>query len=107
MLFAERSSPLEDARELADELGLIRKVWFLNLRCDVPDLVNAADAYVISLAWEGMAMILLEASVYGLPVVPTDVRVNSEVVLSGRTGYIVPLHNPGASVLTLEKMMVG
>lgn len=31
ILFAERGSPMKDARKLADELGLTRKVWFLSL----------------------------------------------------------------------------
>lgn len=30
---------------------------------------------------------------------------NSKVVLSGRIGYIVSLHNPGVSALALEKIM--
>ncbi len=51
MLFAKRESPMKDARKLANELGLTRKVWFLRFRRDVPDLVNAVDAYVVSLVW--------------------------------------------------------
>jgi len=97
---------MKDARKLANELGLTRKMWFLSFRRDVPDLVNAADAYVVSSAWDGMPMILLGASVCGPPVVRTDVDGNSELILSSKTGYIVPFHNPGVSGLTLEKMMV-
>ena len=51
MLFAKRESPMKDARKLANELGLTRKVWFLRFRRDVPDLVNAVDAYMVSLVW--------------------------------------------------------
>ena len=105
LLLVGQGSLMEEAQELADELDLTDKVRFLGLRRDVPDLMNAADAYVLSSAWEGMPMVLLEASACGLPIVATDVGGNSEVVLDGRTGYIVPSRNPEALALAMEKMM--
>ena len=53
-----------------------------------------------------MPMVLLEASACGRSVAASDVGGNSKVVLSGRIGYIVSLHNPGVSALALEKIMV-
>ena len=105
LLLAGQGSLLEETRKLANELDLEDKVRFLGVRHDVPDLMNAADAYVMSSAREGMPMVLLEASACGLPVVATDVGGNSEVVLSGTTGYIVPPRNPEALALGMEKMM--
>jgi glycosyltransferase involved in cell wall biosynthesis len=60
--------PLRPAmEELVQELGFREQVRFLGIRQDVPDLMNAADAYVMSSLWEGMPVVLLEASAMRLP----------------------------------------
>ena len=45
---------------------------------------------------EGLPLALLEAASSGLPSVVSDAGGVSEVVLDGRTGFVVPLGNPGA-----------
>ena len=45
---------------------------------------------------EGLPLALLEAASSGLACVATDAGGASEIVLDGRTGYVVPLGNPGA-----------
>jgi len=75
---------------LARTLDLANNVRFLGIRRDVPDLMNAADSYVMSSAWEGMPMVLLEAAAMGLPIVTTDVGGNGDVVLNGLNGILVP-----------------
>jgi len=105
LLLAGQGSLLEETRKLANELDLEDKVRFLGVRRDVPDLMNAADAYVMSSAWEGMPMVLLEAEACGLPVVATDVGGNSEVILNNKSGYIVPPGDSEALAATMVKMM--
>ena len=75
--------------ELARNLGIKDKVKFLGIRHDIQELMNAADAYVMSSSVEGMANVLLEASATGLPIVATDVGGNSQVVQDGKTGFLV------------------
>jgi len=94
-----------DMEELTRTLGIDKQVRFLGICHNIPDLMNAADAYVMSSAWEGMPMVLLEAGACGLPIVATDVGGNSEVVLNGKTGFIVPPSNPEAIAQAMEKMM--
>ncbi|SHE67702.1 Glycosyltransferase involved in cell wall bisynthesis [Desulfofundulus australicus DSM 11792] len=90
LLIAGQGSLREEAEQLANQLGLREKVHFLGVRKDVPELMNAADAYVMSSAWEGMPMVLLEAAATGLPIVATDVGGNREVVLDEQSGFLVP-----------------
>lgn len=58
---------------LAVELGLRDAVTFLGERRDVPSILAAADAFVLSSRWEGLPMALLEAAAQRLPIVCTDV----------------------------------
>ena len=82
---------------MRDELGLPPgRVRFLGSRDDVPALMSAADGYLMSSAWEGLPMVLLEASAAGLPIVATDVGGNPEIVDHERTGLLVPAGDPDA-----------
>ncbi|REE57520.1 glycosyltransferase involved in cell wall biosynthesis [Paenibacillus taihuensis] len=74
--------------EMSSSLGLDDKIRFLGIREDIPRIMNASDAYVMSSLWEGMPMVLLEASACELPMVATDVGGNREVVKEGISGYL-------------------
>jgi glycosyltransferase involved in cell wall biosynthesis len=81
-------------------------VRLLGLRRDIPDLLNAADAFVLPSLWEGMPLTLLEASATALPIVATDVGGNSEVVLDGKTGYLVPPQEAKALTQAMLRVML-
>lgn len=89
-----------------DALGLDpARVRFLGARADVPDLMRAADGYVMSSAWEGLPMVLLEAGASGLPIVATDVGGNAEIVRDGATGRLVAPHDPAALAAAMAETM--
>ncbi len=90
LLLVGRGSLQAETEALARELKLDTAVRFLGVREDVPALVSAADGYVMSSAWEGMPMVLLEAAIGGLPIVATRVGGNHEAVLDGETGFLAP-----------------
>jgi glycosyltransferase involved in cell wall biosynthesis len=69
-------------------------VHWLGLRRDMPALLDAADGFVLSSAWEGMPLIVGEAMAMEKPVVATDVGGVRELV--GDAGMIVPPKNPDA-----------
>lgn len=96
LLLVGDGSLREMAQALAQDLGLSRRARFLGSRTDVPDLMGAADGYLMSSAWEGLPMVLLEASASGLPIVATQVGGNDEIVKPGRSGFLVPPGNPDA-----------
>ncbi|WP_369018020.1 glycosyltransferase [Thermatribacter velox] len=98
--------PLRPSMEvLAEELGIAERVSFLGIRRDVPELMNASDAYVMSSAWEGMPNVLLEAHATGLPIVATDVGGNGEIVLDGVTGFLVPPGEPDSLAQAMMRLM--
>jgi glycosyltransferase involved in cell wall biosynthesis len=97
---------LQEAMERkAESLGIKGQVRFLGLRRDVPELMSAADAYVMSSAWEGLPMVLLEAASSGLPIVATDVGGNREVVVDGENGLLVPARDAAALGLAMRRAM--
>jgi glycosyltransferase involved in cell wall biosynthesis len=75
---------------LAAERNISHHIRFLGIRKDIPALMAAADGYVMSSAWEGLPMVLLEAAGSGLPIVTTDVGGNCEIVRDGISGFLVP-----------------
>jgi glycosyltransferase involved in cell wall biosynthesis len=105
LLLAGRGALQAETEALAQALGLGSSVRFVGVRDDVPELMKAADGYVMSSAWEGMPIVLLEASAAGLPVVTTLVGGNHEVVLEEETGFLVPPRDADALGLAMLRLM--
>lgn len=55
--------------QMARELGIAGRVRFLELRCDIAELMRAVDAFVLPSRFEPFGLVLLEASASGLPVI--------------------------------------
>lgn len=72
---------------------------------DVPGLMQAADAYVLSSNYEGWGRVLIEAMVAGLPVVTTDVGCVGEVILDQIHGLVVPVGDQAALEQALDRMV--
>lgn len=77
-----------ELKELAAKLNIITRLHFLGLRRDIFDWMSTADIYVMSSAWEGMPLVLLEAMACERVIVATDCGGVKEVV--GDTGFLVP-----------------
>jgi len=91
--------------ELATQLGLQSAIKFLGPRQDIAALMNAADAHVMSSAWEGMPLVLLEAASTGLPIVATDVGGVRETLIAGESGFLTPAGNPEALAAAMQQLM--
>ena len=106
LLWIVGDGPLRGQLEaLSREMGLQLGVRFWGLRGDVSNLMNAADAFVMSSSWEGLPNALIEAQACGLPAVVTDVGGNAEVVIHEETGFIVPPQNPDALAEAMLRLM--
>jgi len=98
--------PLEsNLKCMVKKIGMAEKVIFLVMRKDIPALLNAADSLVMSSAWEGMPLVILEAAASKLPVVVTDVGGNAEVVRDQESGYLVPPRDSEALAGAMIRLM--
>jgi glycosyltransferase involved in cell wall biosynthesis len=87
LLFAGEGELFEKTK--ADASGLGESVRFLGWRSDLAVLFAATDIAILSSDNEGMPVTLIEASMAGVPCVTTDVGSAREVVLDGKTGFVV------------------
>jgi glycosyltransferase involved in cell wall biosynthesis len=79
------------------------RVHWLGLRRDIPSLLDAADAFVLSSAWEGMPLAVGEAMAMQKPVAATDVGGVKE--LTGDCASIVPPKDSDALAAAMLAVM--
>jgi sugar transferase (PEP-CTERM/EpsH1 system associated) len=91
------------ALSLLEAAGLSDIAW-LPGECDnVPELLGAMDVFVLPSLAEGISNTILEAMATALPVVATNVGGNSEILLDGTTGFLVPRSNPDAMAAAIRR----
>ena len=105
LLIAGEGPLRDDLSRQIDDLGLSDRVRLLGLRDDMPDLYRASDALVLSSAWEGMPVVMLEAMASATPVVATTVGAVPELVTDGESGFVVPPGDHIALADAMERMM--
>lgn len=89
----------------AAALALGEAVRFAGWQRDVGSWLRGADCFVLASRSEGLSMTILEAMGHGLPVVATRVGGNSEVILDGTTGRLVPHGDPAALAAALGDVL--
>ncbi|MDR7814991.1 glycosyltransferase family 4 protein [Lacrimispora sp.] len=70
----------EYLHELAEKLHISDSVTFLGYRKDMMEIFQVADLFLFPSYQEGLPMALLEAMAYGLPIVCSDIRGNSDLM---------------------------
>ncbi len=78
-----------EMKAVANELGIADSVHFIGCCDNVPALLAASYACVLTSSAEGFSNSILEYMAAGKPVVATDVGGAAEVVVEAETGYLV------------------
>ena len=94
---------LPDLKQMARELGVASSVFWLGERDDIPELLRASDLSVLTSDNEGLPNALIEAAVSGVPCVATDHGGSSDVIVEGKTGFLVP---PGTVEAMSERLIL-
>ncbi len=104
-LVSDHAGDVAAALAAAQEDPLLStRIRLLGYREDVPELLRAADIFVLPSHREGLPMSIIEAMLSGLPVVATDIRGSREQVVPGETGEIVPVGDPAALAAALNRL---
>lgn len=86
--------PLKDKlQKRINSANLSNQITLLGIRRDIPALLHESDLFIMSSAWEGLPISLLEAMMTGLPVIVTDVGGCRDIVLDCNAGLVVPPGN--------------
>ncbi|MBM3790027.1 MAG: glycosyltransferase [Acidobacteria bacterium] len=101
-LVAGRSGDVScELQTLRNRLGLQDQVLFLGHREDIPEILAAADVFVLPSFYEGLPGAVIEAMALGLPIVASDIDPIRETVEEGRNAFLV---KPGSSVALASAM---
>jgi glycosyltransferase involved in cell wall biosynthesis len=95
----------EERAQLEARAG--RRVRFLGAvpRARVLEVMAAADAVVLSSAWENFPHALVEALAVGTPVIATRVGGVPEIVEDGTNGLLVPPGDPAALAAAIRRFL--
>jgi glycosyltransferase involved in cell wall biosynthesis len=105
LILAGDGPDAELLRRQASELSLDGRARFLGPqpRAHVLELLKAADAVVLSSAWENFPHVLVEALGVGTPVISTSTGGVTEIVRDGENGLLVPPGNPEALAAAVRR----
>jgi glycosyltransferase involved in cell wall biosynthesis len=79
----------EEAKKIIEELKLKDKITLVPFRQDVPDILAAADIFVLPSLWEGLPIGLLEAMAMGKAIIASNVDGTSEIIVHQENGWLI------------------
>lgn len=97
----------ENLRKIVLKLELNEKVRFLGSRDqeEIPKILAITDIFVLPSLWEGLPTAIIEAMTAGCPVVATAVGGTPELVINGKTGFLVDSCDSEALAREIAKLL--
>jgi glycosyltransferase involved in cell wall biosynthesis len=93
LLMVGEGDEKDAALQLAKELSVENNIIFEPFRQDVPDVLNAADIFILPSLWEGLPIGLLEAMSMGKAVIASNVDGTCEIIKNEYNGCLIALNN--------------
>jgi len=88
--YTQSGFTISELKRYGEKLGIPQNLHFLGEREDIADLISIFDVAVLASLSEGFSNVILEYMASSKPVVATKVGGNSEIVVHGETGMLVP-----------------
>jgi polysaccharide biosynthesis protein PelF len=104
---------VEECKDLVSHLNLESMIHFMG-RVNIDEYLAKIDIIVLTSLSEAQPLVILEAGAAGIPSVATDVGSCRELIEGlpienpqlGHGGIVVPLSNPSATALALQKLLL-
>jgi glycosyltransferase involved in cell wall biosynthesis len=98
--------PLErEIRTLAENLNITDRIKILINPSNIPDILKECDIYLSTSLFEGLSNSLMEAMVFGLPIVATDVGDNRYLIKDSFNGYLTGCKDINLITEKLDKLI--
>jgi glycosyltransferase involved in cell wall biosynthesis len=94
-----------DTAERARALGIADKIHLMGFRHPVAPYMCGVDILLVPAMSEPFGRTLIEAMMYGTPVIATNHGGNPEAIEDNVTGFLVEPENPGAFVAPMERLL--
>jgi glycosyltransferase involved in cell wall biosynthesis len=90
---------------LVRDLDVADRVQLLGQRSDAPDLLRAADFFLLPSTNEGLPLSIVEAQATKVPVLAAPTAGVPEVVRDDETGFLIPAGDSAAYALRMEALL--
>jgi glycosyltransferase involved in cell wall biosynthesis len=92
-------------KQLIGQCEVADRVRLMGQRSDAPDLLRAADFFLLPSTCEGLPLSILEAQATGVPVLTAPTAGIPEVVKDGETGCLIAADNAAAYADRLQSLL--
>lgn len=96
---------MDEVFNYARDQNLEESVQFLGNRGDIPKLLAESDLFIMSSAWEGLPISLIEATASGLPCIVTDVGGCAELIRLCQNGIVVESQDATAMAHAITRLV--
>jgi len=96
----------QELEEYVQQLNLSQRIVFWGERYDVPQLLSASDLFILStIRREGLAISLIEALAYKVPIIATKVGGIPEVITDKVNGLLIAPNEPFLLASAIEELL--
>lgn len=86
--------PLEKyLKNLALELGIEKQIKLLGFRTDINEICKISDVFIFPSFREGLPVSIMEAMACNLPVICSNIRGNSDLIVNEKGGFLIEENN--------------
>lgn len=104
-VIAGRGALKDYLEQLAKDLGVDAQLHLLGFRTDVRELFKLADFFAHPSFREGLSVAVMEAMANGLPVICTEIRGNTDLIIDNKGGYLFEPAKQETAYQALKKVV--